>query len=90
MPGADREGSVDHAPSARWHSCFRVKTTGSDFAGDVPRYHTVFDLVNVSLAPVLAISVFVLAGQAAKDLAGPSANLSVLLAALAALLSGNC
>ena len=46
------------------------------------------DLINESLLFALPIGAFVVAGLTAKDSAGPSAIISALLSALAAVMSG--
>lgn len=49
---------------------------------------TVFDLSSVGLSATLAITVFIIIGYVAKDVAGPSVIFSVVIAATIAFLTG--
>ena len=78
--------------SACWRKLFRIKsqllnTQIHEGDGHDARYSGVFELSNIGVASTLGFSVYIVAGQTFKDVAGPSAILSVLISALAAAIS---
>ena len=74
-----------------WRKLFRIKS--QRVSGDCSEvqpgvtYHKYYDLTTLGLASTLSSSVYIFAGQTVKDVAGPSAILSVVIAAIAGALS---
>ncbi|XP_033109722.1 uncharacterized amino acid permease YhdG-like isoform X2 [Anneissia japonica] len=54
---------------------------------DLKRYMTTFDLTSLGLSHNMGIGIFILVGSVANTLAGPAVTLSILIAAICALLS---
>ena len=54
----------------------------------IHRRHTILDLFNTGLYSVMAVGIFSLSGIVVKDFAGPSVILSVFVAALAIVFTG--
>ena len=77
-----------------WGDMFRVKTPRylpEDAAlSTIYKRHAILDLFNAGLYSVLAVGIFSLSGIVVKDFAGPSAILSVFVAALAIVCTGKC
>ena len=75
-----------------WGDMFRVKTPRylpeDASLSTIHKRHTILDLFNTGLYSVLAVGTFSLSGIVAKDFAGPSAILSILVAALAIVFTG--
>ena len=75
-----------------WGDMFRVKTPRylpeDATLSTIYRRHAILDLFNVGLYSVLAVGIFSLSGIVVKDFAGPSAILSVFVAALAIVCTG--
>ncbi len=74
--------------------CFklqRLKTappTGHAYGTSGRSFHAIFDLINVGLEWPLPVCVYLMAGHVVKDVAGPAAALSAVLAAVTATLAG--
>lgn len=66
----------------------RVAENGSTVSVQQKPFLNVFDLVKVGLSSTLAIVVFIGIGYVVKHVAGPSAILSILIAAFIAYLVG--
>ena len=84
---SDTRRRLDHV----WYRMQRIKSTSLTDHVDTKqevRLHTVFDLSLAGLGTIFPMSVFVLSGHTAKDVAGPSSVLSLLFAALASGLAG--
>lgn len=73
-----------------WRACARTKTGNSKPRGDLAhaRVFTVFEAVNVAIFDFLPTAVFLLAPHVTSFVTGPSAILSVVIGAAAAILSG--
>ena len=75
--------------SGLWSNSFRVKSprypTGEE--GD-SRYSTIWELTNAGLASGLVLGVAAISGQVAAFVAGPAAIFSIIIAATAAVLTG--
>ena len=75
-----------------WGDMFRVKTPRylpeDASLSTIHRRHTILDLFNTGLYGVMAVGIFSLSGIVVKDFAGPSAILSVFVAALAIVFTG--
>lgn len=52
------------------------------------RVLNIFELTGLGIGATIGVGVYVLVGHVARDLAGPSAILSFLIAAIASLLAG--
>ena len=83
---------IRHMLCAAWKCMSRLKdprTVNYAQRADFPTYSTVLDLTCAGLGSgVLGLGVFVASGVVAKEVAGPAAILSVLVVAVAAVLSG--
>ncbi len=76
-----------------WEDMFRVKTprylpSEETTFNSITRQHTLLDLCNTGIYGVMAIGIFSLSGIVVKDFAGPSALISVPVAALAVVFTG--
>ena len=75
------------AGSALWEMASRRKRL-SDEASALARVLSLLDLTALGVGSTLGLGVYVLAGQVARDAAGPSVLLSFLLAAIASFFAG--
>ncbi|KAK2163630.1 hypothetical protein LSH36_76g04001 [Paralvinella palmiformis] len=69
----------------------RLKSTSlteNIYVREEPRLHTIFDMMLIALSTIFPFSVFVISGYVVKDLAGPSAILSLIFTSLASGLAG--
>ncbi len=76
-----------------WGDMFRVKTPryvpeDVGLGAAVARQHAPLDLFNTGLYGVMVVGIFSLSGIVVKDFAGPSAILSVSVATLAVIFTG--
>nr|XP_006811572.1 PREDICTED: probable cationic amino acid transporter-like [Saccoglossus kowalevskii] len=62
----------------------------SGTASPYPGSLTMLEVTKISIGNVLAVGVFVIAGQIATSIAGPSATVSAVIAAFASTLTGLC
>ena len=80
-----------HKLSLLWWNINRKKTVTDDFE-DTPlnRCLNTFDITLLGIGHMIGAGIYVLSGTVIKDLAGPSAILSYILAGIAAILSALC
>ncbi|KAI0212519.1 Cationic amino acid transporter 4, vacuolar [Lamellibrachia satsuma] len=70
--------------------CRRKRHQTDTSASDTQHYHSVYDLLNVGLGSVLAMAVYIVVAPVAVHLTGPAIVVSVILAAVAGVMSGTC
>lgn len=75
------------AGSALWEMASRRKRL-SDEASPLARVLSLLDLTALGVGSTLGLGVYVLAGQVARDSAGPAVLLSFILAAIASFFAG--
>ena len=68
--------------------CRRKRHQTDTSASDTQHYHSVYDLLNVGLGSVLAMAVYIMVAPVAVHLTGPAIVVSVILAAVAGVMSG--
>lgn len=54
----------------------------------LPRVLTLFDLTTLGIGSTVGVGFYILAGQVARNTAGPAVTLSFLIAAIASVFSG--
>lgn len=77
-------GSTEAAMS----SPVEIMTTASNIEQQKLSKLNAFDLIRVALGSTLAITIFVIIGHVVRHIAGPSAILSVILAAFLGIIVG--
>ena len=63
---------------------------GGDGKGSLQKVLTTFDLVSLGVGSCCGTGMYVVVGLVAKNVAGPAAVFSFIIAALASILSGMC
>ena len=75
-----------------WRRISRKKTISDDASQktSLKRCLTTFDLTALGIGATMGVGIYVLSGEVAKEVAGPSILLSFVVSGLAAVMSGFC
>lgn len=99
-PTAENDGNVVGGRARIWHmnwshemkefvaDCIRLKEPNREMDIELERHLGLLDLVLLGVGGTLGSGLFLLAGRAARDVAGPAVSLSFVLAAIACVFSG--